>query len=688
MLLVSLLEELCSCYSKDENQQKRLFKVFSGYLSTVKMIPETTTHDEFKQVRLNYRLAIKKFMNTALIASQANSEERYLSLPSSGVQDQIRKAILANPSPMHYPLFTNNVHMQMPPLISRYKKDFEELERIGSGGFGSVYKVRSILDNQEYAIKKIKLKDTDKEFYEKVIREVHLLARLQHQNIVRYNTAWIDHQSSETNQRSKLPAIEYPVNTVFNRQESSSSDDFETETISNVTRTETRSCIIKDVTNEIMEDDCEINYTPNIEEDIDEGDVQITYGNRLSDIETCAYPHATSSKQSNSVLITESSTYKEEEFSVDFIEEYSGENIHSYVSKHTTSSVVNKTEIMSSSEETNGLKLCGNFGSFNVLKSEQEFNFEKSKTVRFEECRHQDKCFKSLDHCSISSTACMGARKEEKSSSRQGHHHTSEFQKSRVILYIQMELCSKTLGEWLEERNDREPMEGCDVFSIVDDFVVQNIFNQMVEGICYIHNKNLLHRDLTPKNIFLDGNEIEFHVCIGDFGLAREFIAEKHQDPVTPIGELRNQLSEVVISTSKLTTDIGTCTYASPEQLCGRTYDHKSDMYSFGVICFELHHPFKSQMEKAKCLKTLRDEGTIHTELRRRWPDESKMIEELTSLNPEMRPSADDLKKGKLFMSKDELIKCLKREIQDKDSIIEKQILEIERLKAQVLTQS
>lgn len=73
---------------------------------------------------------------------------------------------------------------------------FSNIQKIDRGGFGILYKARHILDLKEYAIKKISLlKENDDVFcvniYNK-LKEVRCLSALNHKNIVRYNTSWIE----------------------------------------------------------------------------------------------------------------------------------------------------------------------------------------------------------------------------------------------------------------------------------------------------------------------------------------------------------------------------------------------------------------------------------------------------------------------------------------------------------------
>nr|QQO58386.1 double-stranded RNA-activated protein kinase [Acipenser sinensis] len=76
---------------------------------------------------------------------------------------------------------TNFYNPQNPRLLL----EFEEITSLGKGGFGSVYKARNKLDKNMYAVKRVK-------YEKKAEREVAVLARLEHDNIVRYSTAWCE----------------------------------------------------------------------------------------------------------------------------------------------------------------------------------------------------------------------------------------------------------------------------------------------------------------------------------------------------------------------------------------------------------------------------------------------------------------------------------------------------------------
>jgi eukaryotic-like serine/threonine-protein kinase len=99
---------------------------------------------------------------------------------------------------------------------------------------------------------------------------------------------------------------------------------------------------------------------------------------------------------------------------------------------------------------------------------------------------------------------------------------------------------------------------------------------QIAKGLSAAHGKGVVHRDLKPDNVFVtkDG-----HVKILDFGLAKRVDeAEPDEKTSAPTGTGHTQPGTVM----------GTMGYMSPEQLRGLPVDHRSDIFSFGAILYEL----------------------------------------------------------------------------------------------------
>lgn len=78
----------------------------------------------------------------------------------------------------------------------------------------------------------------------------------------------------------------------------------------------------------------------------------------------------------------------------------------------------------------------------------------------------------------------------------------------------------------------------------------------------------------------------------------------------------------------------------------------QSDMYSIGVLAFELFQPFGTEMERVRTLGDLRG-GNIPDSFRQRWPVLTKYIMKLTSPEPSVRPTASELLQSELFYRKD-----------------------------------
>ena len=154
------------------------------------------------------------------------------------------------------------------------------------------------------------------------------------------------------------------------------------------------------------------------------------------------------------------------------------------------------------------------------------------------------------------------------------------------VLYIVMDhVAGQTLDAWLRHLAQES--------KIVDLRDSLRLVRQVALALHYAHERGILHRDVKPANILLrpvdpalrEADELPFQPILTDFGLAK--------------------LAEGSVHTQTGVT-MGTPAYMSPEQCLGRTPDRRSDVYSLGIVLYELTTgvpPFeiKSLTEAIRC---------------------------------------------------------------------------------------
>ncbi len=135
-----------------------------------------------------------------------------------------------------------------------------------------------------------------------------------------------------------------------------------------------------------------------------------------------------------------------------------------------------------------------------------------------------------------------------------------------------------------------ELLEGKTLRETLDDGLIPlnstvRFAGEIAKGLAAAHKKGIVHRDLKPENIFVAKDE---HIKILDFGLAKLTKPEAIRDGRTlPVTASPTTIPGVVM---------GTAAYMSPEQAEGRPVDHRSDIFSFGIILYEMlsgSNPYK-----------------------------------------------------------------------------------------------
>ncbi|XP_034051256.1 eukaryotic translation initiation factor 2-alpha kinase 3 [Thalassophryne amazonica] len=475
--------------------------------------------------------------------------------------------------------------------VSRYLTDFEPVQCLGRGGFGVVFEARNKVDDCNYAIKRIRLPNRELA-REKVMREVKALAKLEHPGIIRYFNAW-----------QESPPIGWQEEMDQRWLKDTSTTDWPMSFIDNMEALSVKVPV--------------------------SSSVSPVRGPERDGLEVFGGDQA----------LLSSSTSGAGGFGVDI----RNLSFHPLLGHDSLMSERDSQADPEASDTPHSFELCSPRGPNDCTSSSFDIVFEDSGCDRDAEADTDSSAASpgTLTHRNSSSSSHTKQQEMVPPNSSSTPRPTSltlaipktpalRAQPSpKVYLYIQMQLCRKeNLKDWMAQRclpEEREHNQCLDIFL------------QIAEAVDFLHSKGLMHRDLKPSNIFFTLDDV---VKVGDFGLVTAMDQEEDEDEpsaLTPAPLL-----------TRHTGQVGTKLYMSPEQLSGNSYSHKVDIYSLGLILFELLYPFRTQMERVRTLTEVRDLSFPEVFAKNNVQMLS-MVRSMLSWSPTERPEAAEITGTPLF---------------------------------------
>ena len=571
----------------------------------------------------------------------------------------------------------------------RFAGDFVRIATLGKGGYGRVWRVRNKLDGVEYAVKSIKI--NPRQDVSKLLREVNTLSRMHHEHIVRYYQAWIEEgeqapsragaartsrtaqQQQQQRQTVAAPATAMALTVKTGAATAAAATKVEEAAKASAMPGASAAAKAHVSPASARVDAAQFGGAFNYGGmQLGGGLMMMGPGDALNfdlfersdgdDDDEGSWGSVTDEEAESE----EGGVDEEDEEDEDEDEEETTEAGGSEAQGDATSVQASTTSADETLQSSSSRQAVSSSATSKAVVAAAPVTVSADGAAREED--EEDSSWLHRGAPPLVTTAAAMAKPLSTSSFRQ----RQQLRGRRRTLYIQMEYCKRTLADVLAE-------------GALPEEQVWRILRQLLGGLQYLHAQGMIHRDLKPKNVFVDFFE---NIKIGDFGLATGDLASgalsanagaaggggpqsssvgTAADPaaaavavvgadggggaggdkgVGAAGTLGGggRASEDFLSSH--TQDVGTYVYMDP-QWHGR-HTTAFDMYALGIILLELCSFFPTGMERIMALADLR-RGVLPEGFEAAWPAQSKLIRWMMHADPDKRPNCKEILESSLL---------------------------------------
>ncbi|KAI7884666.1 kinase-like protein [Lichtheimia hyalospora FSU 10163] len=617
MLLVSLIESFCRIHGDSPEANRRVFFLICQTLSSLGFI-DAEFVDEMASVRSTFQGAFQKLFYTAVqtVRTQAfrSLEDGSTMMRTGSSTPRMIDYYHEEEDEFSYQTThstqcstTHTGFSLMNVQNSRYRNDFVQVALLGRGGFASVWRARNKLDGIDYAIKRIRLGDdlVDDGYgmpYDKIFREIKHLARLEHHNVVRYYGSWLEYNEDASSSPPKhTHHVSDDEDSIFNGCDPTFEDDADT------------------IHDNNTQDMSHIHFGNEDDDNDDEQDESTIHYHQ----QALCIPHTKTKRSRRSSTKSNGSSQRRRSSSSTsawmlYIQMYlCPATLHDYIKYRNRK----KQPI----DSARNIEIFKGLLEGAAYIHEQGLVHRDLKPSNIFLGMPEFTCHRQRHHWRSSSS----------SSSSDDHYHGFSFDSVRT-----------------KDGKLRDCMWDEKWVPKIGDFGLAAAVMQQQHPTT---KKPLMHHHFSPDSNGSPDVMIGSHnsfLSISSSYCQRSSNNDDDSSSSSSSDSSSDYSAGGRAHCYKRSYGVGTRTYAAPEQLAHPSYmyDDKVDIYSLGIILFELYQSFSTGMERACAIQQLR-KGVFPDGFVEKYPKESALILWMMDDNPTHRPSAVQLLEFELFSS-------------------------------------